>query len=85
MSASPFDPFVTEPWMAEGVCLQVGDPDLWFPDRGGNPRPAKRICAQCPVRDLCLEYSYRTGQRHGIYGGLTAHERDQTTTTEEAA
>ena len=36
------------------LCAQV-DPDLFFPDKGESPRPAKRVCASCEVRAECLQ------------------------------
>jgi WhiB family transcriptional regulator, redox-sensing transcriptional regulator len=36
---------------------------------------AKAICAGCPVRIECLEYSVRTREPHGIWGGLNELER----------
>lgn len=61
-------------WMARGRCQEV-DPDLFFPDQGGDFRPAKQICAGCPVKVACLEYALDHDERFGIYGGLSAKER----------
>jgi WhiB family transcriptional regulator, redox-sensing transcriptional regulator len=36
---------------------------------------AKRICARCPVQDLCLAYALRTREPHGVWGGLNEMER----------
>ena len=36
---------------------------------------AKRICSQCGVRAECLDYAVRIREPHGIWGGLTEHER----------
>ena len=36
---------------------------------------AKEICATCKVTDECLDYSLRTQQLRGVWGGLTAAER----------
>ncbi len=38
---------------------------------------AKAICAQCPVRRPCLEYALTIHEQHGIWGGLTEHDRRQ--------
>lgn len=53
---------------------------------------AKKICADCPLREACLDTAMQYGDhaQHGIFGGLTARERreikspsrrGQTTTT----
>ena len=36
---------------------------------------AKQVCAECPVRRECLDYSLRVNERLGIWGGLTEIER----------
>jgi WhiB family transcriptional regulator, redox-sensing transcriptional regulator len=63
-----------EPWTEEALCAQV-DPELFFPKKGDGLRPAKRICAACPVIGECLGYALRTDQRYGIWGGVTAGKR----------
>lgn len=65
-------------WRAEALCAQV-DPALFYPEASGThtARIAKRICAQCPVRDLCLEYALAKPAHddHGVWGGTTERER----------
>lgn len=39
-------------WHADAACRGV-DPGLFEAARGGSSAPAKRICATCPVRELC--------------------------------
>lgn len=59
------------------------DADLWFPDdsdRGQSDtrmryRVAKKLCAQCPVQQLCLEYALLQPETDGMWGGLTPVER----------
>ena len=36
---------------------------------------AKAICAQCPVRQACLEYALTNRERDGVWGGATERER----------
>ncbi len=38
---------------------------------------AKAICATCPVRRPCLDYSIQIREPHGIWGGLNEAERKQ--------
>jgi WhiB family redox-sensing transcriptional regulator len=49
--------------------------DLFFPERGASTRTAKAICRQCPVRAECLEFALRSGEKFGIWGGLSERER----------
>jgi WhiB family redox-sensing transcriptional regulator len=62
------------PWAAEAKCLNA-DPDVFFPEKGGSTREAKRICSECPVRDECLEYALEEDERFGIWGGMSERER----------
>lgn len=68
-------------WADSALCAQ-SDPELWFIDKGGSPRPALAVCATCPVAKLCLEYAIaweRTSVVNvvGIWGGTTAMERKE--------
>lgn len=44
-------------------------------EREDRERRAKAICATCPVQVSCLEYALKIREPHGIWGGLTEHER----------
>jgi WhiB family transcriptional regulator, redox-sensing transcriptional regulator len=61
-------------WQIQANCLGA-DPDLFFPERGGNEMAAKEICRGCVVREECLEYSLANGEKFGIWGGMTDRER----------
>jgi len=71
-------------WRESAVCAQT-DPEMWFPDKGGSIRLAKRICASCPVTAPCLDYALDHGMRHGVWGGLTERERRLLRHEQEAA
>lgn len=61
-------------WREQALCAQV-DPEIFHPEKGGSPRPAKLICRMCPVQVECLETALANNEMFGIWGGLTAHER----------
>jgi WhiB family redox-sensing transcriptional regulator len=61
-------------WQASANCLGV-DPDLFFPERGASTREAKEVCRGCVVREQCLEYALRNGEKFGIWGGMSERER----------
>jgi WhiB family transcriptional regulator, redox-sensing transcriptional regulator len=61
-------------WQDHGNCLGL-DPDLFFPERGASTREAKEVCRGCVVRETCLEYALATGEKHGIWGGMSDRER----------
>ena len=62
------------PWQEQARCRGV-DGDVFFPERGESSRPAKRICAECPVRLECLNAALRRGEQYGVWGGMTQRER----------
>ena len=67
-------------WRMLAACRSI-DPDLFFPvSSAGKPleqvAEARAVCACCLVRRQCLAFALRTRQAHGIWGGLTAQERD---------
>jgi WhiB family transcriptional regulator, redox-sensing transcriptional regulator len=63
-----------EEWREQALCAQT-DPEAFFPEKGIPTQPAKRICLGCEVRPECLDYALDTGQRHGVWGGLSERER----------
>lgn len=60
----------------DALCAQV-DPEVFFPQTGQSNIPAKRICAQCPIRERCLEVALINKESIGIFGGLSADERQK--------
>jgi WhiB family transcriptional regulator, redox-sensing transcriptional regulator len=61
-------------WQARANCMGV-DPDLFFPERGASTREAKEVCRGCVVREDCLEYALDSGEKFGIWGGMSERER----------
>lgn len=60
-------------WRERGLCSQV-DPELWFPQKGGSGTEAKKICARCEVRSVCLAWAIESDQQFGIWGGVSERE-----------
>ncbi len=61
-------------WHDRANCAGV-DPDLFFPERGESPREAKQVCRGCVVREDCLAFAISSGERFGVWGGMTERER----------
>ena len=62
-------------WQRWAAC-RGADPELFFPQRGEPPKPAKKICASCLVRSDCLAYAMTEPfERFGIWGGMSERER----------
>lgn len=58
----------------DALCAQT-DPEVFFPDKGGSTRDAKKVCGACMVRSACLAYALENEERFGIWGGLSERER----------
>ncbi|MFZ4584692.1 MAG: WhiB family transcriptional regulator [Acidimicrobiia bacterium] len=63
-----------QPWMLEARC-RATDPSNFFPSDGVGVEVAKRVCAECPVRNDCLEYALQYRIDHGVWGGASERER----------
>jgi WhiB family transcriptional regulator, redox-sensing transcriptional regulator len=61
-------------WMADGKCAER-PPGVFFPSDGVGVEVAKRICAGCEVKAICLEYALRNRIDHGVWGGTSERER----------
>jgi WhiB family redox-sensing transcriptional regulator len=61
-------------WRDRAACRDA-DVELFFPEKGGSTRPAKAICATCPVQAPCLQWALEAGERWGVYGGKSERER----------
>ena len=59
----------------DGANCTGANADLFFPERGASTRSAKAICRECEVRLDCLEFAITTGEKFGIWGGMSERER----------
>ncbi len=48
---------------------RVQDPDLWFAESPAQLEQAKSFCADCPVRNACLEGALDRAEPWGVWGG----------------
>jgi WhiB family transcriptional regulator, redox-sensing transcriptional regulator len=68
-------------WQMHAECRDVDGSLFFHPDnergaaRENRLVAAKTVCGQCAVREECLEYALESGERHGIWGGLSEDER----------
>ena len=58
----------------DAACIDY-HPDVFFPTRGGETGPAKRICFGCPLREACLDYALVAGGKFGVWGATSERER----------
>lgn len=68
------DPELELHWQNKANCRGV-NPSLFYPERGVSTSEAKSVCAGCEVTAECLEYAVRSGEKFGIWGGLSERER----------
>jgi WhiB family redox-sensing transcriptional regulator len=61
-------------WHEQALCREV-DPELFFPEKGGNVRQGLMICQRCPVAVPCLDAAIDNDERFGIWGGATDEDR----------
>lgn len=76
----PLDPATA--WRTRAACHgSNGEP--FYPPVGPErrsakaerERQAKAVCAGCAVREQCLDQALASGEKYGIWGGLTDSER----------
>lgn len=67
-------------WHSQAACRGL-DTNLFFPGKGDPLKPAKAVCARCPVATECLEEGLRPFQYgyipKGIWGGKSERERER--------
>ena len=61
-------------WQASALCTPADEP-LFFSELASKVARAKAICADCPVRQKCLDFAIREDVEFGVFGGLTPDER----------
>lgn len=61
-------------WMNRSACHDHPEVNF-FPTPGQSLRPAKAICAECPVQAECLSYAVGAKTLRGVWGGLGERER----------
>ena len=66
-------------WLNDAACAGI-DSRAFFAD-GCHSRAqvhaAKKVCAACPVRAECAQWAITTGERNGVWGGMSQKELRQ--------
>ncbi|MDB5185641.1 MAG: regulatory protein [Candidatus Saccharibacteria bacterium] len=60
-------------WRLRGACRSE-NPDLFMAKNAHEAKGPIAICRRCPVTSECLNEALKTGQRYGVWGGLTQGE-----------
>ena len=61
-------------WRQQAACRDF-DTNIFFPDSDAQAGPALAICAECPVRDACLEFALTTNQPDVVLKDLSDYVR----------
>ena len=70
-------------WQLLGACRGLDTAVFFHPDgERGLPRKtreatAKALCRSCPVRAQCCQHALRVREPYGVWGGLSAADRDE--------
>jgi WhiB family transcriptional regulator, redox-sensing transcriptional regulator len=70
-------------WQHDAACQGADVATFYHPDnergvaRARRDMRAKAICSNCPVKKDCLEAALKAREPYGIWGGLSADEREQ--------
>ncbi|HMK62981.1 MAG TPA: WhiB family transcriptional regulator [Acidimicrobiales bacterium] len=62
-------------WRKQALCAGHPDRGAWFSEDTAVTKRAQAVCRACPVREDCLAFAVGTGQRDGIWGGMTPYQR----------
>ena len=82
----PENPSPPDVWQERSACYGI-DPDVFFPISEEEAGPALAFCSACAreqscrdltactIREECLSWALKNGERYGVWGGLTEQER----------
>ncbi|MGZ4130278.1 MAG: WhiB family transcriptional regulator [Actinomycetota bacterium] len=70
----PNNPSPPDMWQDAAACFGI-DPDVFFPTSEEEAGPALAHCSVCGIREMCLSWALKNGERYGVWGGLTEQQR----------
>jgi WhiB family redox-sensing transcriptional regulator len=74
LSLLPANPSPPDVWQHRASCFGI-DPDIFFPVTEDDAGPALAFCGVCRIREECLAWALKNGERYGVWGGLTEQQR----------
>jgi len=70
----PDNPTPPDVWQERGACYGI-DPDVFFPSSEEDAGAALAYCRSCDIREMCLAWALKNGERYGVWGGTTEQQR----------
>ncbi len=74
LSAIPENVSPPDHWQEKAACYGL-DPEVFFPTTEEEAGLALSYCSVCRVREACLTWAVRNGERYGVWGGTTEQQR----------
>jgi WhiB family redox-sensing transcriptional regulator len=74
LNTLPSDPSPPDFWQHRAACFGI-DPEVFFPISEDEAAPALAFCGSCGIREECLAWALKNGERYGVWGGLTEQQR----------
>jgi WhiB family redox-sensing transcriptional regulator len=74
LASLPPNPAPPDMWQDQAACHGI-DPDVFFPTSEEEAGPALTYCGACGIREMCLAWALKNGERYGVWGGLTEQQR----------
>jgi WhiB family transcriptional regulator, redox-sensing transcriptional regulator len=74
LAALPLHPTPPDFWQERAACFGV-EPDVFFPVSEEEAGPALAFCGVCRIREECLSWALKNGERYGVWGGTTEQQR----------
>ena len=74
VDALPANPSPPDLWQDRAACFGI-DPDVFFPISEEEAGPALAFCNVCAIREECLAWALKNGERYGVWGATTEQQR----------
>ena len=74
VASLPAHPSPPDQWQDRAACFGI-DPDVFFPVSEDEAGQALGFCHSCRIREECLSWALKNGERYGVWGGTSEQQR----------